>query len=110
TTHGAQIAPYLYAGAGAGTWFLYSKDGVGFLLTGFLDVRATLPTHRRFKPFIDVKVGFAGSYNTFVTPSIGYKYAWGKKGGVYLSLGSDLIFNEYNTAWDGLNVRLGFDF
>ncbi|MCM1077630.1 MAG: hypothetical protein NC411_09765 [Bacteroides sp.] len=108
TTHGVRITPYLFTGLGVGAWLGYYSGGCTMLIPYYADVRLTLPK-KHFRPFFDLKAGRL-SNNTFIGPSIGCKYAWGSKGGIYLSFGTNFITNEYHSGWDGLNLRLGFDF
>lgn len=110
TTHGVRLTPYLFTGIGVGAWLTYYSGGFSMFIPIFADVRATLPLKGNLRPFVDLKGGRINSYNNFVGPSIGCKYAWGKKAGVYLSFGTNYIINNNKSQWDGFNVRLGFDF
>lgn len=111
TTQGVRITPYLYAGAGTGAWLAYYSGGLSLWIPIFANARATLPTGK-FSPFFDLKIGhlLSASSTSFISPAIGYKFSWGEKGGVYLALGSNFLFNKFGSQWDGLNVKLGFDF
>lgn len=109
TTHGVRITPYLFTGLGIGAWLGYYSGGCSMFLPLFANVRATLPSGK-FRPFIDLKGGTLNSLNSFVGPSIGCKFAWGNRAGVYLSFGTNYIINRYHSAFDGLSLKLGFDF
>lgn len=113
TTHGVRFTPYLFVGGGAGFWLIYYSGGASGKIPLFGDVRLTLP-NQKLRPFFDLKGGWLDSNTNFVGPSIGCKYAWGRKGGVYLSFGTNLLITHYdyggNTGWDGFHMRIGFDF
>lgn len=111
TTHGVKITPYLFAGLGTGAWLAYYSGGLSLWFPIFANARATLPTGK-FSPFFDLKIGhlLSASSTNFISPSVGYKFSWGQNGGVYLALGSNFLFNKYGSQFDGLNIKLGFDF
>lgn len=112
TTHGVKLKPYLFTGLGVGAWFGYYSGGATLRLPIYANVRASIP-NRRFRLFIDLKAGhnFVDYNLSFIGPSIGCKFAWGNKGGVYLSAGTNYIINHnYSNSWDGLNLKIGFDF
>lgn len=109
TAHGVQIKPWLFTGIGIGTLMFYHKDGIGFKIPIFLNGRLTLPK-KLFRPFFDLKFGFVPSQYIYLNPSIGYKFAWGKKGGVRLSLGAHIFPYQYFLHYNGISANLGFDF
>ena len=73
TTHGVQIFPELFVGAGAGINFYHSSDGA-IALPFFVDVRTDI-LRSNITPFVDLKVGysFGNVCGLFVTPSVGCK-------------------------------------
>lgn len=111
TIHGVQVRPWLFTGAGFGGMMLYHKDGIGMDFPLYVNGRFTLP-YRHFQPFFDFKFGisfFPSSFN-FFNPSIGYKYAWGKKGGVRLSIGANIFTSASLKKYNGVSAIIGFDF
>jgi hypothetical protein len=73
TTHGVQILPELFVGAGAGINFYHSSDGA-IALPFFVDVRTDI-LRSNISPFVDLKVGysFGEVSGLYVTPSVGCK-------------------------------------
>ena len=73
TTHGVQIFPELFVGAGAGINFYHSSDGA-IALPFFVDVRTDI-LRSNISPFVDLKVGysFGEVSGLYVTPSVGCK-------------------------------------
>ena len=111
TIHGMQFKPWLFAGAGIGGMLFYHKNGISISVPLYLNGRLTLPK-KNFRPYFDLKFGIK-PYNhsfTFFNPSIGYKFAWGKKAGVRLSIGAHIFTARYFKAYNGVTASLGFDF
>ncbi|MBR1462225.1 MAG: hypothetical protein IJ604_02435 [Prevotella sp.] len=116
TTHGSQVLPMLYVGAGVGVsyWF----DSETFAIPIFGDFRINAPTGA-VSPFLDVKMGYSpfdirGIYGNF---SLGCRFATGKKGGINLSVGYQLQRGEVdyyyysdNASANAIAIKLGFDF
>lgn len=109
TTHGVRIKPWLFTGAGLGTLMTYHKNGIGLTFPLYLNGRFTLPK-KHFRPFFDFKFGIASFRYPFLNPSIGYKYAWGKKGGIRLSLGVNFSTSYSFKKYNGVSANIGFDF
>lgn len=109
TAHGVQIKPWLFTGLGVGALMNYHKDRLGLWFPIFLNGRLTLPK-KHFRPFFDFKLGFIPSQYIFINPSIGYKFAWGKKGGVRLFLGAYIFPYRHFHKFNGISANLGFDF
>ncbi len=73
TTHGVQILPELFVGAGAGISYYHFNDGA-IALPFFVDVRSDI-LRSNITPYVDLKIGYAfGNLNgLYVTPSVGCK-------------------------------------
>ena len=73
TTHGVQIFPELFVGAGAGVSCYYISD-CAISLPFFVDVRTDI-LRSNVTPFVDLKVGysFGEVSGLYVTPSVGCK-------------------------------------
>ena len=109
TSHGVLLKPWLFAGAGLGALTFYHKDAIGFKFPIFLNGRLTFPI-KHFRPFFDLKSGVILPHYIFFNPVIGYKFAWGKKGGVRLSLGAYIFTSRSFEKYNGIQATLGFDF
>lgn len=116
TTHGVQINPYLFVGAGTGCH--YYTDGAFFSIPIFADVRATI-LKNNVTPYIDCKIGYSvvDIEGFYLSPSIGCRFAIGEKSGVYVGAGYVMQKEKigygdyaYNRNRNGISLKLGFDF
>lgn len=140
TSHGYQFNPWLFAGVGLD----YSLEDTGFFdnhhydfdnyfLSLFADVRTDLQ-FGKFTPFADLRIGLnATSTGTvYFSPSIGYRFNWGRKVGLNIGVGYTLdgyhyteykevetIYgytewiptgNKFNHYQSSFTFRLGIDF
>ena len=122
TTHGYQIFPQLFVGAGVSV-HLYKFDGSGirYNLPVFGDIRWDI-LQTKFSPFVDFKGGYsvAGEFTGgYVSPSVGCRMALGEKLGINLGVGYTYMKTGYAWTWrsyysdinmTGVNIRLGLDF
>ena len=110
TVQGVNINRWLYTGVGGGMWMIWQGDGGAAVFPIYGDVRFTYPS-RWCRPFVDLRLGALLNSEAFVAnPSIGVKFAWRKKAGVYLSVGVIALAGEYNKGYQGVTLKLGFDF
>ncbi|MDE6267822.1 MAG: hypothetical protein K2M04_01940 [Muribaculaceae bacterium] len=123
TTHGYQILPQLFVGAGVGV-HLYKFNDAGsdlhYNLPIYADVRWDILDETKFTPFIDFKGGYsvAGEFTgMYINPSIGCRMALGDKLGLnlgvgytYMKTGYEFIYNHEDLNMTGINIRLGLDF
>lgn len=135
TSHGYQINPDLFVGAGVAIE-LHSNNGTqNWLVPLFAQIR----TDRKwgdFTPFGDLRVGYSAVSGSdrgfFLSPSIGYRFNWGRKAGLNIGLGwtmktyrdmqYSLVYDEVNNTpnfiengktnytSNYLTLRIGFDF
>lgn len=131
TTHGFQFNPTLFVGGGIDFERCWKYDYN--VLAVYAEARADMK-FVKFSPFGDVRFGFDGADGggIYFSPSIGYRFNWGRKTGVNLGVGltlqgftHDLV--EINQSPDGgywvydeigqyhgvrafFSFRLGFDF
>lgn len=120
TTHGVQINPYLFVGAGAGCH--YYTEYTEFSIPIFVDIRATI-LKNNITPYIDFKIGYSvlDVEGFYLSPSIGCRFAIGEKSGVYV--GAGYVMQKRNAYYDydfyaknnsnnhnGISLKLGFDF
>lgn len=98
TSHGFQFNPWIFVGAGIDytlddTNFLnghhYQPDN--YLLSLFAEGRTDLQ-FGKFTPFADVRLGWNASTNGtfYFSPSIGYRFNWGRKVGINVEIGYTL--------------------
>ena len=86
TSHGYQINPIFFAGAGIGVERCGKIDS--WLVPVFVQGRADLK-FGRFTPFGDLRLGYNLSQGggVYFSPSIGYRFNWGRKMGINLGVG-----------------------
>lgn len=89
TSHGYQFNPHLYIGAG----FTFGGDS---MLPFYVNARIDWK-FGKFTPFGDVKIGYnlTGGGGVFFSPSVGYRFNWGRKVGINLGIG--LTVKGYQT-------------
>lgn len=78
-----------FIGAGLGVEYHYDSDS--FIAPLFLHGRADLQ-FGRFTPYGDVRIGvnFGSGVAAYFSPTIGYRFNWGRKMGVNVGLGLTL--------------------
>ncbi len=113
TTHGYQILPSLFVGAGVGLDF-YDID-----VTFFADVRGTLPLRSICQPFFDFKAGYNMGYRSngeeagfYLNPSLGCRFAISKTCGINMSVGYAMQKqHDWHPYFSHLvSFKVGFDF
>lgn len=89
TSHGYQINPMFFIGAGLGMERCGSLDN--WIAPIFIQGRADLKLGR-FTPFGDLRFGanIAEGGGVYVSPTIGYRFNWGRRMGVNLGAGLTL--------------------
>lgn len=131
TSHGYQINPWFFAGVGFD--LEYFSTGQNYIIAPFFDFRTDFKFNQ-FTPFADVRIGCSNTdgKGVYFSPSIGYRFNWGRKVGINVGIGLtlkgykmdiiDLEYNPENGCWDGeyigterrmetlFSFRLGFDF
>lgn len=131
TSHGYQINPWIYSGLGFD--LEYFPTGQDYIIAPFFDLRSDLK-FLFFTPFADIRIGYncTDGGGIYFSPSIGYRFNWGRKVGVNIGAGltlkgykRDIIDMEYHPElgwWDGeyigterrvetfFSFRIGFDF
>lgn len=89
TSHGYQINPVVFVGAGLSVERCGKLDR--WLVPVFAEGRADLQ-FGRFTPFADLKAGanFGEGIGIYLSPTVGYRFNWGRKMGVNIGLGYTL--------------------
>lgn len=108
TSHGVQIIPQLYVGAGVGVSYFYDFSDVAIPL--FVDVRTDL-LQNKTTPFIDLKIGYsvAGISGFYLSPTLGCRFN-------RFSIGLSYIMQKQNVyGWSvgnvgGFSIKLGLEF
>lgn len=89
TTHGYQIDSNFFAGAGLDIEYCSyrSTTSLAIFAEGRYDVQ-----FEKFTPFGDIRLGYnAGDGGgVYFSPSVGYRFNWGRKVGINLALGLSL--------------------
>lgn len=99
TTHGYQFNPYLFVGGGIGyeTVIAPRNERPKRILPVFADVRTDLKFNR-FTPFADVKLGvnFTRGAGVYFSPTIGYRFNWGRRTAINFGMGITLFGIQMN--------------
>lgn len=123
TTHGIQLNPYIFVGAGVG--FECHISSLFCAVPLFADVRVS-PLKGNLTPYIELKGGMSlGSIQgAYISPSIGCRFGLTRRVGLYVGAGYtymntpkrkfiyDPLGHFYNQTIDidGFGLRIGFDF
>jgi len=105
TSHGYQLIPYLFVGAGAG--LSYYSDLELFALPIFANVRAYI-LDNSISPYVDLKIGYSvlDLKGFYMNPSIGCKvYAFNVSAGYALQKQKEWDINR-----GGISLKIGFEF
>ncbi len=105
TSHGYQLIPYLFVGAGAG--LSYYSDLESFALPIFANVRAYI-LDNSISPYVDLKIGYSvlDLKGFYMNPSIGCKvYAFNVSAGYALQKQKEWDINR-----GGISLKIGFEF
>lgn len=88
TSHGYQINPMFFVGAGVGMELCGKLDN--WVVPVFIQGRVDLK-FGKFTPFGDLRIGVnAAGPGIYFSPTIGYRFNWGRKMGVNLGAGLSL--------------------
>lgn len=116
TTHGYQVIPNLFLGAGIGVNYYGQKGLDNVALPLFVDARFDLNS-KRFAPFADFKIGYSPNVNEikglFTSLGGGLRFNFNPKFalnfGVFYSLQKFNLGNLRANA-DAIALRVGFEF
>lgn len=109
TSHGYQFNPWIFVGAGIDYEIdhkdlpqLYFYDyKLSFFLQGRTDLRFGI-----FTPFADVRIGYNANASQdgklYFSPSIGYRFDWGRKVGINVGVGYTLDTSRYQEYIQGM--------
>ncbi len=118
TSHGFQFNPNFFLGAGLS--IEHSRKYNGYILPVFIQAR-TDQKFGKYTPFGDLRAGFSltDGGGPYLSPSVGYRFNWGRKCGVNISAGLTLKWShvdEYDIAqtpdgegWYVTDVKTRFD-
>lgn len=104
TTHGYQLNSMFFVGAGVG--FEKYTEADSWIVPLYADGRADF-NFGGFTPFLDLRLGgnLSEGGGVFFSPTIGYRYNWGRKVGINFGLGMSVV--GYTTEWYSLNYSGG---
>ena len=137
TSHGYQINPYFFVGAGTGVNYYCTRGADDFIIPVFADIRANF-IEGPVVPFATLKLGYSFSTREsydgglYLAPAVGVKFMLNSRQALSLSLGytcqwlsSDEYYygygyGDYNDYYDyyssttenfsGVTLKLGFEF
>ncbi|MDE6301912.1 MAG: hypothetical protein K2M19_09380 [Muribaculaceae bacterium] len=89
TSHGYQCTPWVFVGAGLSLEYCPANES--HILAPFVQGRTDLK-FGNFTPFGDVRVGYnlSDGGGIYFSPSVGYRFNWGRKVGINLGVGLTL--------------------
>lgn len=89
TSHGYQITPWAFTGIGFD--LEYFSTGNQFIAAPFFNFRSDFK-FSIFTPFADVRIGYncTDGGGLYFSPSVGYRFNWGRKTGINLGVGLTL--------------------
>ncbi|MDH6312705.1 hypothetical protein M2137_001480 [Parabacteroides sp. PFB2-10] len=122
TSHGYQLSPYLFLGAGTGVHYYHTNGADDFVIPVFMDFRANILKGANV-PFIGFKAGYTfglrypyeDGMGTYIAPTAGIKFMTSAKRSVYLSLGYTLQYGGYfgfsdKVEFGGFSMKIGYEF
>jgi opacity protein-like surface antigen len=91
TSHGYQINPMFFVGLGLGAERVNDNYHENWTIPVFLQGRVDLK-FGKFTPFGDIRIGanMAEGTGVYFSPTIGYRFNWGRKVGINLGVGMSL--------------------
>ncbi len=94
TSHGMQFNRWLFVGAGLE--YEYCRNEGRHICAPFIQGRADLKFDR-FSPFADIRIGYdlTSEGRIFFSPTVGYRFNWGRKVGINLGIGLTLVNYSY---------------
>ena len=110
TSHGYQINPIFFVGAGLGMERCGEWDS--WIAPVFMQGRADF-LFGKFTPFGDLRIGYnvANGGGVYVSPTVGYRFNWARKMGVNLGLGMSIagytseVYEGTQTAPDSYEIQ-----
>lgn len=93
TSHGYQINPHVFVGAGLAIDYCQRDESIEVPL--FLQARTDF-RFGRFTPFADLRGGYTLTDGECwnLSPTIGYRFDWGRRVGLNIGLGATIDFHE----------------
>lgn len=117
TSHGVQVNPYFFVGAGTGVHY-YCTDGADeFMVPFFADLRGSFLTGV-VSPVIGLKAGYTfdatdsfSSLGLYIAPSFGVRYMVSRTSALNLSVGYTFQrYEDFSVDLGGISFKLGFEF
>ncbi|MBD5189619.1 MAG: hypothetical protein HDS95_05005 [Bacteroidales bacterium] len=107
TSHGYQINSKFFAGAGLGMEYNQKWDTwiIPLFLQGRMDMKFGV-----FTPYADLRLGYnlTQGGGVYFSPTVGYRFNWGRKMGVNIGLGLTLIDYKIEKYESSIDLDNGF--
>ena len=116
TTHGIQINPHLFFGAGLSLNYAYHYGSIA--LPFYADIRTDI-LKSNISPFIDFKIGYSitdAFKGLYLSPTIGCRFGRFNMGISYVMQKDDvIIYDGWSAYWSkincgGISIKLGIEF
>lgn len=97
TSHGYQINPMWFVGAGISVESNKKFGTLTYIIPVFLQGRADFKLGK-FTPFVDARIGYSltDGGGIYFSPSIGYRFNWGRKLGINVGVGATIKGNKHD--------------
>lgn len=116
TSHGYQIAPQFFVGAGVGFNYYYNGHDELCSLPVFAHFRSDI-LENEITPYVDLRVGysFIDVKGFYINPSVGCRFELNDNVGLNVGIGYTMQQTEYLFSYNkkncgGLDFRFGIDF
>ncbi len=113
TTHGYQIMPYVFVGAGVGMTYWHEADDSSIGIPIFADIRADILPDSRFCPFVDAKIGYSvcDIEGLYFNPQVGFRFGLTETIGINLGVGIQMQkVKDIDGSCNAVTLKLGLDF
>lgn len=122
TSHGYQINPYIFIGAGTGLNVFYDDGGHAYVIPVFAHARSEC-LNSAISPFFDFKIGysFLDTDGLYCCPSVGCRFQVSNTIGLNVSVGYtyqrltssqnlSFLYNGDAETCGGISAKIGIDF
>ena len=113
TSHGVQIIPQLFVGAGVGLSYFYEFGSLAMPI--FADIRTDI-LNSKITPFVDFKIGYSpvDVSGLYLSPTLGCRFNKFSIGVSYMMQKAPAVYYDdwsvYNINLGGISFKVGFEF